>query len=67
MLKLSREHVPADEEERRRIERAGGMVAAFPDEPPPEVREEGEGEGRGANEKSCLGSEEEVVDAVGRW
>ncbi|EKX49796.1 hypothetical protein GUITHDRAFT_135513, partial [Guillardia theta CCMP2712] len=41
VLKLSREHVPADDEERSRIERAGGMVAAFPDEPPPEVTGKG--------------------------
>jgi len=31
------DHVPMLPYERARIEKNGGMVAAFPDEPPPEV------------------------------
>jgi serine/threonine protein phosphatase PrpC len=38
---LTTDHVPMLATERARIEANGGMVAAFPDEPPPEVTGKG--------------------------
>lgn len=39
--RLTKDHTPASPGERFRIESSGGMVAAFPDEPPPEISGKG--------------------------
>lgn len=38
---VTSDHTPATKGERERIEECGGEVAAFPDEPPPEVSGKG--------------------------